>query len=147
MVVNSKVLIRHQPIWHMLDRKVDGERVSCGLGESGYDLRLAQDVHLRPWRRFILASSLDYFQMPNCLMGLVVNKSTWARLGVDASATTNIEPGWYGYLTIELYYKRWKPLTIYAGEGICQVQFFYLTDKAEYKGKYQFQGKNPQEAK
>ena len=80
-------------------------------------------------------------------MGRVLNKSTWARKGLDASMTTNIEPGWEGYLTIELTYSRYKPLFIPAGSGICQVIFEEILNPASYKGKYQNQPNQPVRAK
>ncbi|WWC81898.1 deoxycytidine triphosphate deaminase [Burkholderia phage vB_BpP_HN04] len=80
-------------------------------------------------------------------MGRVLNKSTWARKGVDASMTTNVEPGWKGFLTIELHYKGWKPLTIPAGVGIAQVIFETIEVPVVYDGKYQNQEDRPVEAR
>lgn len=84
--------------------------------------------------------------MPNNLMGRVLNKSTWARLGVDASMTTNVEPGWCGWLTLELSYKGFKPIKIPAGVGICQVIFETLAEPASYAGKYAHQPDRPVKA-
>lgn len=81
--------------------------------------------------------------MPPTLMGRVLNKSTWARLGLDASMTTNIEPGWFGHLTIELRYSKAKPLFIPAGVGIAQVIFETVSTPAQYVGKYQDQPDRP----
>jgi dCTP deaminase len=81
--------------------------------------------------------------MPYHLMGRILNKSSWARLGLDASMTTNIEPGWKGYLTLELHYARCKPLFIPAGVGIAQVIFEEILCPVLYKGKYQDQKDKP----
>ena len=96
-----------------------------------------------PGRRFVLGSSLEEFQMPEHLMGRVLNKSSWARQGIDASMTTNIEPGWKGFLTIELRYAGWKPIHIPAGVGIAQVIFESVMHPRLYRGKYQNQEDKP----
>ena len=101
MIINGKALLNAAPIRDMLSEKVKHNGVSHGLTECGYDIRVKQDVLLFPGRSFVLASSVEEFDMPQHLMGRVLNKSTWARRGLDASMTTNIEPGWKGFLTIE----------------------------------------------
>ena len=143
MIVNQQALLNASPIQDMIHVKGSYRGYSYGLTECGYDIRIVQDVWLFLGRRFVLASSMERFQMPNNLMGRVLNKSTWARLGVDASMTTNIEPGWNGYLTIELRYSRARPLFIPAGVGIAQVIFESLSETAQYVGKYQNQGNKP----
>ena len=143
MIVNGRELFRMSPIRDMLDEKVRHNGVSHGLTECGYDIRIKQDVWLFPGRSFVLASSLEEFDMPCGLMGRVLNKSTWARRGLDASMTTNIEPGWKGHLTIELSYHKLRPLHIKAGSGICQIIFEAITEPAQYKGKYDDQPDHP----
>lgn len=95
---------------------------------------------------FVLASSIEEFDMPDHLMGQVLNKSTWARKGLDSSMTTNIEPGWKGFLTLELVFHGNSPVTIPAGSGIAQVIFHELSEKRSYDGKYNNQPDNPVEA-
>lgn len=143
MIINGKALLNAAPIRGMLTEKVKHNGVSHGLTECGYDIRVKQDVLLFPGRSFVLASSVEEFDMPQHLMGRVLNKSTWARRGLDASMTTNIEPGWKGHLTIELCYHRWKPLFIKGGSGIAQVIFETIAEPAAYQGKYQHQPNEP----
>lgn len=92
--------------------------------------------------RFILASSIEEFQMPNHLMGVVHDKSTWARKGLSVFNTI-IEPGWNGWLTLELVYHGKEDLIIPAGSGIAQVIFHDILEPASYKGKYQNQPDKP----
>lgn len=167
MIINGQALLAAAPIKDMLDRKVrvpdNPNGVSHGLTECGYDLRIAESVtffrHAGRWYhsvdgkiapgRKVLAHSLDYFQMPNNLMGKVLNKSTWARKWLDASRTTNIEPGWRGHLTIELIYDAEDhdpEVTILAGQGICEVTFEEIAEPAQYDGKYQDQPAAPVQA-
>lgn len=146
MIINQTALLEAAPIRNMVREKRKHLGFSWGLTECGYDIRLKQDVTMFFGRRFVLASSMEEFDMPDDLMGRILNKSTWARLGVDASMTTNIEPGWRGYLTIELRYSRSKPIRIPAGVGIAQVIFERIHTPAYYAGKYQNQANKPVEA-
>ncbi len=155
MIVNKHTLLELAPIKDMLKTKESFMGVSHGLTECGYDIRLKQTMTFhkdgiychqdRKWHEgnFILGSSIEEFDVPNFLMGVVMNKSTWARLGIDASATTNIEPGWKGHLTIELFFKGNRPVTIYAGQGICQVMFHEVLHHNQYVGKYNNQPDRP----
>ena len=143
MIINGHKLLELSPIENMVPQKRYFRGFSWGLTECGYDIRIKQSLWLFFGRRFALASSIERFRMPNIVMGRVLNKSTWARMGLDASMTTNIEPGWEGNLTIELRYSRLRPLFIPAGVGIAQVIFETLAEPSTYVGKYQYQGDRP----
>lgn len=145
MIVNSQSLLYAAPIYPMEEEKVRLHGVSYGMSEAGYDIRIKQDVWLYPFKRFALASSIEKFRMPYDLVGIVHDKSTWARRKLSVFNTV-IESGWNGFLTLELVYHGWKPLHIPAGAGIAQVIFHQTTDKATYSGKYQNQGDLPVEA-
>lgn len=145
MIINGPSLLSREPIRDMLDRKVRHGGVTHGLAEAGYDIRIAQAVTLFPGRRFALASAMEEFDMPNDLLGVVHDKSTWARKGL-AVQNTVIEPGWRGFLTLELFYAGWKPLRIPAGVGIAQVLFHQIAEQARYAGRYQDQPSRPVKA-
>lgn len=80
--------------------------------------------------------------MPNFLTGIVHDKSTWARRGLSVFNTV-IEPGWRGFLTLELVYHGEGELIIPAGAGIAQVMFHEVKQASTYNGKYQNQGDEP----
>lgn len=145
MIRNGKKLYHDQPVHPMLDSKMKAHGVSYGLSEAGYDIRIKQAVILHPFKRFALASTIEHFHMPKDLVAIVHDKSTWARRGLSVFNTV-IEPGWKGFLTLELVYHGWKPLRIPAGAGIAQVIFHQLETTAEYRGKYQDQPNNPVKA-
>lgn len=152
MIINQQYLLALEPIANMVKRKSihidpEGKATSYGLSECGYDIRLLDDIWLYPGKRFVLAPAMEYFHMPTKLMGRVLNKSTWARMGVDVSRSTNIEPGWRGYLTLEITYSKWKPLKLYAGCGIAQVIFEEILTNISYEGKYQDQSADSVEAR
>lgn len=159
MVVNGNILLAQKPIQAMMIKKVSGVGgTSFGLGEAGYDICIKQKVTFRkllwiipqvklddgPWQfgRFALASAEELFQMPDDLMGIVHDKSTWARRTLSVFNTV-IEPGWKGYLTLELVFHGNKRVDIPAGAGIAQVVFHLLSEPAEYRGKYQNQEDQP----
>jgi dCTP deaminase len=155
--MNGASLLVATPIKNMLPGKVRLHGVSHGLGEAGYDIRIKQAIDFRvpdtmPARvtvdgihvgqRFCIASAIEEFQMPDYLVGIVHDKSTWARRGLSVFNTV-IEPGWNGFLTLELVYHGSEPLFIPAGAGIAQVIFHRLVEHVSYEGKYQNQADKP----
>lgn len=142
MIENGYTLLKRHPLSPMLPDKERSGGVSHGLGEAGYDVRLKEAVTLYPFRRFKIASTFEYFDMPKDVVGIVHDKSTWARRGLSVFNTV-IEPGWRGWLTVELVYHRWWPLHLPAGAGIAQVLFHQATDERVYRGKYQDQPNRP----
>lgn len=145
MIVNGEDLLDARPIVGMVDRKMRDHGVSYGLGEAGYDIRIKQRVWLTHRSRFMLASAIEEFVMPDDLVGIVHDKSTWARQGLSVFNTV-IEPGWKGFLTLELVYHGNIDLVVPAGAGIAQVVFHKTTRDASYAGKYQHQADRPVEA-
>lgn len=130
-----------------------------GLSPAGYDIRLAQNVRLQAHQRlypenntpnssFHLASSIEKFSMPDNVIGIVHDKSTWARHGL-AVQNTVIEPGWTGFLTLELTMHGTGIVNIPAGSPIAQVVFHWLDlpTAQPYAGKYMNQEAGPQPAR
>lgn len=172
MIINGHVLLVKAPIVDMLDHKKSNGDVSYGLSEAGYDIRIKQCIRFRPsanlveitypdavdefgnlagdysneMGKFALASAIEEFQMPSDLVGIVHDKSTWARRGLSVFNTV-IEPGWKGFLTLELVYHGQTDLVIPAGSGIAQVVFHEVTVPSHYNGKYQNQEDRPVEAR
>ena len=158
-IINGSALLRAAPLSPMLATKERAHGVSHGLSEAGYDLRIRQAITFkrRSWMggprvsvdgkwgmgSFTLASTVERFQMPCDLVGVVHDKSTWARQGLSVFNTV-VEPGWSGWLTLELVYYGEGELHIPAGSGIAQVLFHELAEPADYgNGKYQGQADRP----
>jgi dCTP deaminase len=97
------------------------------------------------YSRFTIASAIEEFHLPEDLVGVVHDKSTWARTGLSVFNTV-IEPKWKGFLTLELVYHGNEFLHIPAGAGIAQVLFSQIANPAAYNGKYQDQADRPVEA-
>lgn len=157
MIVNGKDLLEAAPIADMASEKRREHGVSHGLSEAGYDIRIKQEVEFRGHPggvssvivdgehrlgRFTIASAIERFQMPPDLVGIVHDKSTWARRGLSVFNTV-VEPGWEGWLTLELVYHGSGKLHIPAGAGIAQVVFTRTTCPMQYSGKYQGQPDKP----
>lgn len=162
MIINGKELLELSPITDMFDKKVKDSKigVSFGLGEAGYDIRIKQNIKFYKtlgeskiisidgktlYGNFTIASSVEYFSMPKNLVAIVHDKSTWARQGLSVFNTV-IEPGWRGYLTLELVYHGNSTLQIPAGSGIAQVIFHEVKTPSAYSGKYQDQENKPVES-
>lgn len=149
MIINGNQLLVLAPIKDMIPQKMNSGGVSYGLSEAGYDIRIKQDVSFYPRAgsdRFQLASAIEEFNMPDHLVGIVHDKSTWARKGLSVFNTV-IEPGWKGFLTLELVYHGNQSLIIPAGSGIAQVVFHKTACSAVYDGKYQHQTDGPVSAR
>lgn len=147
MIINGSSLLIASPIMNMEHTKIQQNGVSYGLSEAGYDIRIKQEIIFgKGKRKFVLASAMEEFKMPTTLVGIVHDKSTWARKGLSVFNTV-IEPGFCGGLTLELVYHGTNTLIIPAGAGIAQVVFHATTCKASYAGKYQYQSTDPVPAK
>lgn len=146
--------------------------MSYGLTSAGYDIRLgkigkpawtrgdneragdknwvenaAQSWLLQPGQ-FLLAASLERFKLPNDIQAIVHDKSTLARQGL-ALQNTVLEPGWGGYITLELSNHGPEPIRILVGQPIAQIVFHQLDKPTDlpYRGKYQDQDNLPTAAK
>jgi dCTP deaminase len=92
--------IRERGIFTPFHERTREFGMTFGLGPAGYDVRIAQDLQLPPGG-FALASTVEHFDVPDYLTAEVKDKSTWARRGLSLFNTI-IEPGWRGFLTLEL---------------------------------------------
>ena len=170
MIINGRDLIAATPIKEMAPKKVVAHGMTYGLGEAGYDIRIKQEIRFYPVNpdaefkkfrvmsltndsftnddegRFTIASAIEEFQMPTHLLGRVCDKSSWARKGLSVFNTV-IEPGWNGFLTLELVYHGNTELIIPAGAPIAQVIFEEVKNPAQYNGKYQGQSSEPTPSK
>jgi dCTP deaminase len=163
--------LEHGMIEPFVEKQARGDVISYGVSSYGYDMRVADefkvftnvhsavvdpkafaedsfvdlqtDVCIVPPNSFALARSVEYFRIPRGVLTLCVGKSTYARCGIITNVTP-FEPGWEGYVTLEISNTTPLPAKIYANEGIAQVLFFEADEECEVsyadkKGKYQGQ--------
>jgi len=144
--------------------------ISYGLSPFGYDIRAGEEfkiftniqttsidpknfdrkafvdfkgkICVIPPNSFALAKSMEYFRMPADIFALAVGKSTYARCGIVTNVTP-LNPGWEGYITLEISNTTPLPAKVYAGEGIVQIIFFRglkpIQDYVSKGGKYHAQ--------
>ena len=153
------------------EKQVRNNVISFGVSSYGYDLRIADEfkiftninttivdpknfdpqslvdykgeVCIIPPNSFVLGRSVEYFRIPENVLTICVGKSTYARCGIITNVTP-FEPGWEGFVTLEVSNTTPIPAKIYANEGIAQVLFFEGDEPCEIsysskKGKYQAQ--------
>lgn len=161
----------HGMIEPFVEKQTRDGVISYGLSSYGYDMRVANefkiftnvystvvdpknfstqsmvdfegDICIVPPNSFALARSVEYFRIPRDILTITVGKSTYARCGVITNVTP-FEPGWEGYVTLEISNTTPLPAKIYANEGIAQVIFLRADSECEVsyadrKGKYQGQ--------
>ncbi len=93
---------------------------------------------------FVLGSTLERVAIPDDLVARLEGKSSLGRLGLLIHSTAGyVDPGWDGYLTLELSNVANLPITIYPGMKIGQLSLFKMSSPAErpysLTGKYQGQ--------
>src|SRR5918992_1854329 len=94
---------------------------------------------------FVLGATRERIRLPDDLVARLEGKSSLGRLGLLIHSTAGyVDPGWDGYLTLELSNVANLPITIYPGMKIGQISFFRLSTAADVPygsrgGKYQGQ--------
>jgi dCTP deaminase len=96
---------------------------------------------------FVLGSTLERVAIPDDMVARLEGKSSLGRLGLLIHSTAGyVDPGWDGFLTLELSNVANLPITIYPGMKIGQISFFRLSTTADMpygsartKSKYQGQ--------
>ena len=150
------------------ENQVRGNKISYGLSSYGYDARVSNEFKIFtnvnsevidpknfkqsnfiskkvseciiPPNSFVLASTVEYFKIPNDIMVICLGKSTYARCGIIVNVTP-LEPGWEGYVTLEFSNTTPLPAKVYANEGAAQFIFLKGNEKpevtyADRDGKY-----------
>lgn len=103
------------------------------------DNHTGETYFIIPANSYALGVSYEKFCIPEDTLAICMTKSTYARAGIFVN-TTPLEPGWAGYLTIEIANCSSSDVKVYANEGIGQLLFF-KGDKpsvtySSRKGKY-----------
>ena len=127
--------------------KHEPTNMTYGLGAASVDIRLDQDIDLEPGG-FCLASAIEKFNIPNFIVAIIHDKSTLARRGLSVFNTL-VDPGFHGFLTLELSNRGKEHIFLPRESPIAQVIFHKLDypTKMPYDGKYQSQARGPQVAR
>ena len=81
---------------------------------------------LRP-NQLILGSTLEYIKLPEDLMGYVIGRSSWGRLGLIIATATLVGPGYAGVLTLELVNLGEADIALYPAARIAQLVLHKVT--------------------
>lgn len=145
-MILSAQSIRRRHIFTPFNERTHAYGMTYGLGPAGYDVRVAEDMWLPPFGIMRLASTLEHFVMPIDLIGTIADKSTWVRRGVCVQ-NSRIEPGWRGFLTLELTNHTLLPIRVRKGMPIAQIVLHLMDEPTEQPygehGKYQDQRAGP----
>ena len=150
------------------DKQIRENKISYGLSSFGYDARVSDEFKIFtnvnseivdpknfkasnfvtknvseciiPPNSFVLASTVEYFRIPNNVLVVCLGKSTYARCGIIVNVTP-LEPSWEGHVTLEFSNTTPLPAKIYANEGVAQFIFLKGNEKpdityADRNGKY-----------
>ncbi len=91
--------------------------------------------------QFILATTKEYFKIPNDLTAFVEGRSSWGRLGLFIQNAGWVDPGFEGEITLELFNANKCAIELNVGVRIGQLVFAQMRKEAiePYCGKYQKQ--------
>src|SRR6202049_1102027 len=99
----------------------EGKRIILAANESFY---------LHP-DEFVLASTLEFFRLPDDPAGRIEGRSSWGRHGLLVHATAGfVDPGFAGVLTFELSNAGRLPIKLTPGLRIGQVCFFQMSSRS-----------------
>ena len=141
------------------EKQIRGNSISYGVSSYGYDARVADEFKIFtnvnteivdpknfkptsfiskkgkeciiPPNSFVLASTVEYFKVPEDVLVICLGKSTYARCGIIVNVTP-LEPSWCGHVTLEFSNTTPLPAKIYANEGACQFIFLKGDGKTKY---------------
>lgn len=91
--------------------------------------------------QFVLATTMEYFELPNNLTAFVEGRSSLGRMGLFIQNAGWVDPGFKGEITLELFNANRCAIELQSGRRVGQLVFAQMDDTAwnPYNGKYQGQ--------
>ncbi len=91
--------------------------------------------------QFVLATTMEYFELPDDLTAFVEGRSSLGRMGLFIQNAGWVDPGFKGEITLELYNANRCAICLEAGRRVGQLVFAKMDCEARnpYNGKYQGQ--------
>ena len=91
--------------------------------------------------QFVLATTMEYFSLPDDLTAFVEGRSSLGRMGLFIQNAGWVDPGFKGEITLELFNANRCAIELKAGRRVGQLVFAKMDDTAlnPYRGKYQGQ--------
>ena len=102
---------------------------------------ITADTYLIMPGQFVLATTMEYFELPDDLTAFVEGRSSLGRMGLFIQNAGWVDPGFKGEITLELYNANRCAIELKAGSRVGQLVFAKMDDVAlnPYNGKYQGQ--------
>lgn len=102
---------------------------------------ITSDTYILLPNQFVLATTMEYFELPNDLTAFVEGRSSLGRMGLFIQNAGWVDPGFKGEITLELYNANRCAIELKAGRRVGQLVFAKMDDTAQnpYRGKYQGQ--------
>lgn len=102
---------------------------------------ITSDTYILLPNQFVLATTMEYFELPNNLTAFVEGRSSLGRMGLFIQNAGWVDPGFKGEITLELYNANRCAIELKTGRRIGQLVFAKMDDTAlnPYNGKYQGQ--------
>ena len=91
--------------------------------------------------QFVLATTMEYFDLPDNLTAFVEGRSSLGRMGLFIQNAGWVDPGFKGEITLELFNANRCAIELNVGRRVGQLVFAEMDDVAlnPYNGKYQGQ--------
>lgn len=91
--------------------------------------------------QFVLATTMEYFDLPNNITAFVEGRSSLGRMGLFIQNAGWVDPGFRGEITLELFNANRCAIELKAGRRVGQLVFAEMDNAAlnPYNGKYQGQ--------
>ena len=111
------------------------------LGEEIKYRTIIADKYLILPGQFVLATTMEYFELPDDLTAFVEGRSSLGRMGLFIQNAGWVDPGFKGEITLELYNANRCAIELTAGRRVGQLVFAKMDAPAlvPYNGKYQGQ--------
>ena len=102
---------------------------------------ICTDTYLILPGQFVLATTMEYFELPDNLTAFVEGRSSLGRMGLFIQNAGWVDPGFKGEITLELFNANRFAIELKAGRRVGQLVFAEMDDRAlnPYNGKYQGQ--------
>lgn len=103
--------------------------------------RIVADKYILLPGQFVLATTMEFVELPDNLTAFVEGRSSLGRLGLFIQNAGWVDPGFKGEITLELFNANRCAIELNSGRRIGQLVFAQLDDSAlnPYRGKYQGQ--------
>ena len=120
------------------------EDSSTGIIDLEHEIKyktIKTDTYVLLPGQFVLATTKEYFVLPDDLTAFVEGRSSLGRMGLFIQNAGWVDPGFRGEITLELYNANRCAIELKAGRRVGQLVFAKMDQAAEnpYRGKYQGQ--------